>query len=243
MHAVLHATTLVRALAAEGARNKRGKPIDKGYLYKLLNNRVYLGEAVHKGTSYPGEHAAIVDQALWDNVHGVMQVSPRLRAAGTRSQTPALLKGLIFGPTGTAMTPTATNKGSRRYRYYTSMDVIRGREPATGAAPHRLPAEMVENAVVQEIRRLARTPEVVARTVTAARQEQPDIDDREVVAALNEFDAMWSSLFPVEQARIIHLLVERVTITGEGIAVDLRTGGLGSVVRDMLSRRPEEAVA
>ena len=112
----------------------------------------------------------------------------------------------------------------------------------TGAAPHRLPAEMVENAVIQEIRRLARTPEVVARTVTAARQEQPDVDSREVIAALNEFDAMWSSLFPAEQARVIHLLVERVTITGEGIAVDLRTAGLGSVVRDMLVRRPTEAV-
>ena len=39
----------------------------------------------------------------------------------------------------------------------------------------------------------------------------------------------------VEQARIMRLLVERVTITPEGIAVDLRTGGLGSVVRDMLT--------
>jgi hypothetical protein len=32
----------------------------------MLNNRTYLGEAVHKGTSYPGEHAAIIDQSLWD---------------------------------------------------------------------------------------------------------------------------------------------------------------------------------
>ena len=31
--------------------------IDKGDLYKLLNNRIYIGEAVHKGTAYPGEHA------------------------------------------------------------------------------------------------------------------------------------------------------------------------------------------
>ena len=44
-------------------RTKRGKLVDKGYLYKLLNNRTYLGLAVHKGTAYPGEHAAIIDQA------------------------------------------------------------------------------------------------------------------------------------------------------------------------------------
>ena len=36
----------------------------------------------------------------------------------TRAQTPALLKGLIFGPTGCAMSPTHTRKGGRLYRYY-----------------------------------------------------------------------------------------------------------------------------
>src|SRR6185295_15614778 len=50
------ATALARALAAEGVRTKQGSPIDKGFLYRLLNNRVYLGEAVHKGAAYPGEH-------------------------------------------------------------------------------------------------------------------------------------------------------------------------------------------
>src|SRR5437016_4046727 len=50
------ATTLARALLAERVTTRSGKPIDKGFLYKLLNNRVYIGEAVHKGTAYHGEH-------------------------------------------------------------------------------------------------------------------------------------------------------------------------------------------
>src|SRR5215468_472214 len=44
------ATKLVTALRNEGVRGKQGKLVDKGYVYKLLNNRVYIGEAVHKGT-------------------------------------------------------------------------------------------------------------------------------------------------------------------------------------------------
>ncbi len=60
------ATVLATELADKGVRNKRGRLIDKGFLYKLLNNRVYIGEAVHKGTGFPGEHQAIIDQALWD---------------------------------------------------------------------------------------------------------------------------------------------------------------------------------
>jgi hypothetical protein len=83
------ATALVRALRAEGITGKYGKLVDKGYVYKLLNNRTYVGQVVHKGTVYPGEHQAIIDQALWDKVHSILADSPRQRAARTRAQTPA----------------------------------------------------------------------------------------------------------------------------------------------------------
>jgi hypothetical protein len=32
------------------------------------DNRIYRGEVVHKGLSYPGEHIAIVDEDLWNAV-------------------------------------------------------------------------------------------------------------------------------------------------------------------------------
>ena len=74
------------------------------------NNRVYLGEAVHKGTSYPGEHEAIIDHATWDKVHAILAENTVARANSTRAQTPALLRGLIFAPGGHAMTPSHTRK-------------------------------------------------------------------------------------------------------------------------------------
>src|SRR3954465_8094408 len=107
------ATTLAQQLIAENVRNKYGKLIDKGMLYKMLNNPVYLGVAMHKGVSYPGEHTGIIDQKIWDKVQARFQQSPRKRAAATRSQTPSLLKGIIFGPTGVAMSPTHTRKNGR----------------------------------------------------------------------------------------------------------------------------------
>jgi site-specific DNA recombinase len=45
------ATTLAQQLISENIRNKYGKRIDKGMLYKLLNNPVYIGVAMHKGVS------------------------------------------------------------------------------------------------------------------------------------------------------------------------------------------------
>ena len=57
------ATVLARELRSQGFRSKQGTLIDKGYLYRLLNNRVYRGEAVHKGKAYPGEHDDIIKAA------------------------------------------------------------------------------------------------------------------------------------------------------------------------------------
>jgi site-specific DNA recombinase len=241
--AIGSATTLAKALAAEGVRNKRGKPIDKGFVYKLINSRVYIGEAVHKGTAYPGEHQAIIDQSLWDKVHGILQESPRLRAKNTRRQTPALLKGIIFTETGVAMTPTATKKGARLYRYYASMDLIRNRPTGDASGPLRLPAGMVEDAVVGEIRRMVRAPEVAARISGLLRDERPAVEEKAVITALGEFDRLWAALFPAEQTRIVQLLVERVTVGPTGIAVDLRHEGLRSVLRDMMTPRQTEACA
>jgi len=240
--AIGSATVLAKSLAAENVRTRRGKPIDKGFLYKLLNNRVYIGEAVHKGTSYPGEHEAIIDRALWDKVHTILQTSPRQRAGNTRSQTPALLKGLIFTDTGSAMTPTATRKGSKLYRYYTSMDLIRSRT-TEAAGPQRLPAGRVEGAVIDEIRRMIATPEVRARALAAVKLDIPDVDAKAVIAALGEFDALWASLFPAEQARIVQLLVARITVGSTGLAVDLRHDGIGSLARQMMAPQAGRSAA
>ncbi|WP_367114037.1 recombinase family protein [Roseicyclus sp.] len=165
------ATVLARELRSDGFRSKQGTLIDKGYLYRLLNNRVYRGEAVHKGKAYPGEHEAIIDARLWDQVHAIMSESPRKRANNSRTQTPALLKGLLFTATGAAMTPSSTKKGTRRYRYYVSMDLLKNRETPEDGIPRRLPADTAEAAVITEIRRVLRTPETTAQVIAALDRE------------------------------------------------------------------------
>jgi len=241
--AIGSATKLAKALVAESVRTKSGRLVDKGYIYRLLNSRVYLGEATHKGVSYPGEHAPIIDRSLWDKVHSILQTSPRLRAANARARTPALLKGLIFTESGCAMTPAFTKKGTRLYRYYVSMDVIRNRALDENPGPLRLPAPMVEDAVIGEIHRMIRAPEITARTIAALRHEGANVEEAAVVATLAGFERLWGALYPNEQARIVQLLVERITVGANGIAVDLRKEGLGLVLRDMLLPVTEEAFA
>jgi site-specific DNA recombinase len=235
------ATLLARDLRAEGVTTKRGKPIDKGDLYKLLNNRVYLGEAVHKGTAYPGEHSAIIDQALWDRVRAILATKAPTRAGRTRCQTPALLRGLIFGPTGCAMTPTHTRRRGKLYRYYVSMDVIK---QGPDACPvRRVPAGEIEAAVIDQVRALIRTPEIVVCTWRTARVEDASISENDVLEALQRLDPVWEELFPAEQARILQLLVERVDVGIDGIDIRLRTDGLTSLVADLRGRALERMAA
>jgi hypothetical protein len=123
------------------------------------------------------------------------------------------------------------------------MDLIRNRPTGDAPGPLRLPAGMVEDAVIGEIRRMIRAPEIAARTIKALREDSSTIDEKAVVKALGDFDQLWAALYPAEQTRIVQLLVERVTISEKGIAVDLRQEGLGSVLRDMMAPRQTEACA
>lgn len=75
----------------------------------------------------------------------------------------------------------------------------------------------------------------------AIRRTAPDIDEQDVVTALSGFHGLWETLFPAEQARIARLLIERVTVSAEGLAVDLRTEGLGSVIRELVTPKQELA--
>ncbi|MBE0455547.1 MAG: recombinase family protein [Roseovarius sp.] len=232
------ATILARELRCAGFRSKQGALIDKGYLYRVLNNRVYRGEAVHKGTAYPGEHEAIIDARLWDQVHDILRESPRKRANNSRAQTPALLKGLLFTATGAAMTPSSTKKGTRRYRYYISMDLLKNRETPEDGMPRRMPADTVEGAVIAEIRKVIQTPATTASVIAAL--DSTDITEADAIAALQQFPQLWEQLFPAEQARIIQLLVRRVTVTAEGLIIDLRTEGIAGVMREMMTPRQLE---
>jgi DNA invertase Pin-like site-specific DNA recombinase len=231
------ATTLVRALRAEGVTGRYGKLVDKGYVYKLLNNRTYIGKAVHKGTVYPGEHEAIISQALWDKVHTILGDSPRQRAARTRAQTPALLKGLLFGPTGRAMTPTHTRKRGKLYRYYVATDLLK--HDAEACTVRRIPAAEIESAVIEQVRGLLRSPEIIVRTWRAVRVSLDGLSEADVRDALHRLDPLWDELFPAEQARVIQLLVERVDVAPDGADIRLRTEGLTKLVADLGAIKPE----
>ena len=243
------ATLLVKELNAAGHRTKswttqdgkerEGVPFTKNFLYKMLENRVYLGEAVHKGVAHPGEHEAIIDRTTWDKVVAVKtDNAPRKRAAAARATTPAPLKGLVVcAHCGRAMTPTSTRKKGRLYRYYTCMKAINA---GHDTCPVRsIAAGEIEAAVVGQVRALLRAPEIRAR----AERMAPQLVPADLHAALDRFEAVWDELFPAEQARLLQLMVEQVAISPDGADLRLRAEGLASVVADITAQAGERSAA
>src|SRR3954447_9598198 len=58
---------------AKTGRTIGDRAFSRGHLYKILSNPLYVGEIVHKGRHYPGQHPAILDRETWDAVQAQLK--------------------------------------------------------------------------------------------------------------------------------------------------------------------------
>ncbi|WP_374681452.1 recombinase family protein [Accumulibacter sp.] len=228
-------TDMVRELTADGQTTKSGRPLSKQMLYKMMHNRIYRGEILHKGTHYRGQHQAIIDQDLWDAVHAILAENNRQRALETRQrrQPPSLLLGLFFTQDGERFQPAFTRKANgKMYRYYVPIRKVRFGAKATSAG--RLPAEPIEQLVLAQVYAALKAPEVVQSVCDTVAATTPEVTEPEVVLALRRLGDVWEQLFPPERQRIVHLLIDRVTLRNEGIEITWRDVGWATLVGEML---------
>jgi DNA invertase Pin-like site-specific DNA recombinase len=237
-------TVLARELRTEGVTTKCwttltgkirvGKLVDKGFLYKFFKNPVFIGVAAYKGKHFAGEHEAILDRGLWDQVQAMLgRDEPEKRARQNRpSRAPALLKGLIFADDGYAMTPGYTLKKGRSYRYYVNTRSMKVGKDA--CAVPRVPAGEIEAAVIAQVRKVLRAPQVVAQVIREVQALDPAVDEQLAIQTLQSTEAVWDELFPAEQSRIIQLLIERVVISPAGIRIDMKSAGMKELIHSAI---------
>jgi site-specific DNA recombinase len=163
-----------KAWTTQDGKVREGKPIDKGMIYKLLHSRTYLGELRHKSEWFPAAHPPIIERELWDSVHAILATNCRVRGNATRAVVPFLLKGIVFGHDGRALSPWHTTKKSngRRYRYYIPMRDTKEQAGASGLP--RLPAAELESAVLEQLRGILRAPDLLGDIAVASEQAGSD---------------------------------------------------------------------
>ena len=212
-----------------------GQPLGRGALYAMLANRHYRGEVMHKGQSYPGEHAAIVDAELFAQAQAILVQNRVERDDGVRADMPSLLAGLVYDAAGERLTPTHTNKRGVRYRYYVSRRMITGAASADRATPsngdsrdatspggQRIPAVKLEAVVTDRLRELLGN----SAALQDVARDRPAPEQRALIASAARFAARWPELPLPIRRRILQSVIARIDVHADGIGIGIDGDGL-----------------
>lgn len=152
---------------------------------------------------------------------------------------------IVFGNDGRALSPFhTTKKNGRRYRYYVPQR--ENKEHAGASGLPRLPAAELESAVLDQLRAVLRSPDLLGDILPRAIELDPSLDEAKVTVAMTRLDTIWDQLFPAEQTRIVKLLVEKVIVSPNDLEVRLRANGIERLVLELQptgTAQPEEALA
>jgi DNA invertase Pin-like site-specific DNA recombinase len=153
-----------KRFTSAGGKTTGGIPFNRGALYHLLRNSIYLGMIRHKDALYPGQHPPIVDEALFDHVQRMLDANRRRHAkkqvARRAASGSAPLTGRIYDAAGQPMSPTdSLGKLGKRYRYYVSTPLQKGSvgQDDAGVADNlirRVPAHAIESQLAPLLARL-----------------------------------------------------------------------------------------
>ncbi|MFO0839071.1 MAG: recombinase family protein [Phycisphaerae bacterium] len=214
--------------ATRKGQTRGGRPFDKNSLFKMLTNPVYLGKVKYRDELHAGEHAAIVDEQIWQRAQTVLHRNGRNGGAAVKNKYGALLRGLIrCVPCDASMGHCYSAKGPRRYRYYVCMHA---QKRGWQACPSKsLPAGELERFVIDQIRGVARDPTVLEETVREVQRQS-----RRTVGELEaERDALERDV--VRQTAALRKRVAANGTTGNGA----ETARLRDQVRTLEQRATE----
>jgi site-specific DNA recombinase len=152
-------------------RCRGGRPFTKTSLYRLLTNVLYAGKVRYKDETHDGEQPALIDADVFQRVQALLKSHAPEVGPPSLHRFSALLKGLLHCvPCDCAMTPAhTTRKGGLRYRYYTC---VHAQKNGWQNCPSKsIPAQPIEQLVVEQIQRLGRDPLVLEQLLSTVRQQ------------------------------------------------------------------------
>ena len=200
-----------------------GQMLSRGALYLILQNRLYRGEIPHKGNAYPGEHPAIVDKPLWDDVQAVLAGNRVERATGARARHPSLLTGMVFDESGERLTPTYAVKKGTRYRYYVSTSLLTGagRNRSSG---RRIPAGNLEGLVINRLRTFLADPGAILDAVDS--ESHSGSGSTQLIERSRQLAEDLGAPAPDKVKAMLMTLLYRIEIKSDRVDITLSRGRL-----------------
>jgi len=215
-----------------------GRPLSRGYIYKLLGNPIYAGRIAHKDETYDGQHEAIIDDETWEAVQAKLAVNTTERQAGNGAAEPSLLAGFLYDDRGNRLSPSHAVKNGARYRYYVSQAVLQDRDGDAGSII-RIPAREIENLVAAAIRALLTDPAKVIDQLCTSTTNGPD--HRRLLKASELWIERWPGLGSSARRANLQTVVQRVEIRYNEIELTLSRRGLRRALLENHKRQNKDA--
>ncbi len=193
-----------------------GKAFSRGHLYRLLANPIYIGRIRHKGQVYPGQHAAIVDAGVWQQVQDQLKQNAQTYVDRSDAAEASALAGLLFDDQGQRLRPTHAKKGGKRYRYY-----YREVTASAEQRPLRLPAREIEGLVESEVCRLLRDEHRMMDLLPEATAGQVH-----ELTATGEVMAKQLEGAQADRVRLLKTLIDRVVVRDHAIDIEIKLAAL-----------------
>ncbi len=131
-------------------RKYGGVPFSRGNLQRILTNPIYIGKISHFDKVYEGQHPAIIDPALWEAVQNKRIDHQQAQEQRPRAPSDSLLTGILFDNEGLRLTPSHSQKQSKRFRYYLSQQLVNEGKNSTPNGI-RIPAQELELMVINQL--------------------------------------------------------------------------------------------
>jgi DNA invertase Pin-like site-specific DNA recombinase len=245
---------LHETLAQEGTHQPRrttatgrafgGVPFARGQLYRMLGNPLYRGLIRHRSQTYAGNHPAIIDEPLWDQVQARLRENTQGQQLAPSVADPSLLAGKLFDAAGEPLVATHANKGKVRYRYYVSRHLQHGWMASTNAelnsaSQHptslRIPAREIEPLVLGAIRQRLADP------IALGKELGLDLTNPDTTATLVPSCAGLSKTLATKRGTAVQALLARIVRTVEVHQDSVKLSLAGDALRDALGLSAKEA--
>jgi DNA invertase Pin-like site-specific DNA recombinase len=224
-----------------------GGPFQRGQLYRMLGNPLYRGLIRHRSQTWPGNHPAIINEALWDQVQARLRDNTQGEQLAPTAADPSLLAGKLFDPLGQPLVATHASKGKVRYRYYVSRHLQHGWMAPAGTAPIpadqspkglRIPAREIEPLVLGAIRQKL-ADAIALGTELGLDLANPDTTTKLMQASRSLSVKLADKDGPAVQG-ILARIVQRVEVYQDSVKLSLAGDALCQVLGTPAQMQPAE---
>ena len=147
-------TEVYKKLKVDSLFNRKGLPISKEEIRKILSRVVYVGKIEYKDSIYPGIHEPIVSQELFDAVQGLHKHRIKKSKVFNYSVFPGIVHCKECGSIMSAVFTNKVKNGQRtRYFYYRCSSVMK--RDNSFCSTRQVSSDRLDSTVVEELDKIA----------------------------------------------------------------------------------------